>query len=87
MPASLLSTGRTTDGMLCLALGFPALKRCGCTGAGPEKSHRDDEGIDISVMRGEAQRHGTCYPGEEKVQGDLIHVYNLVDGRVKRRWS
>lgn len=37
------------------ALGFPVQKRCGCTGAGPEKGHKNDEVIEASVMRGQQE--------------------------------
>lgn len=62
----LLSAGGTTVGAPCLALGFLLQKRCGCTR--PEESHKGNEVIKESVMRGEAQRDETCYPAEEKVQ-------------------
>lgn len=51
------------------------------------RTREDDQVVKASVMRGEAQRYGTSYPGEEKMQRDLIHVHNPLDGWVKRRWS
>lgn len=37
-----------------------------------------------SICQGEAEREGTIQPGQEKAQGDLIHVYKYLVGGVKK---
>lgn len=46
----------------------------GLTGASPRKGHRDDQGIGASVVRGEMERAERAQLGEQRAQGDLIHV-------------
>lgn len=53
-------------------------------GAAPEKGCKDDEGTGARLMQGQAESAGTFLPEEEKVQGDLTHVYKYLMGEVKK---
>ena len=71
---------RDTLGVLGPVRGSPVQVRHGLARARPVKGHKDDEGTGASVIRREAGRAGTVQPGEEKAQGDLIHVYQYLTG-------
>lgn len=45
----------------------------------PAKGHEGDEGLGASVMKGETESWQRS-AGEEKVQGDLIHMYPYLKG-------
>ena len=72
-PAPLLSTGETQLGcwVQCWA---PQHKRDMGLLESPAKAHKDDEGTGASFVWGKAEGAGTAQPGEEKAQGDLIHL-------------
>ena len=44
----------------------------------PPQGHEDAEGLGAYELCREAERAGTIQPGEEKTQGDLIHVYKYL---------
>lgn len=63
-------------GTVVSSQGVPStgLVWAGLTGASPRKGHRDDQGIGASVVRGETERAEHAQLGEQRAQGDLIHV-------------
>lgn len=39
------------------------------------KGHEDDEGFGACELQGKAEREEIVHPGEQKAQGDLLHIY------------
>jgi len=66
--------------VLHLVLGSSVQERHRHTGVSPVEGHKDGSGIGASDIQGEAERGGTIQSREEKVQGDLIHVYKYLMG-------
>jgi len=47
----------------------PVQERQRAVGEGPEKGHKDDQGVGEPPLRGQAEGAGLIQPGEEKAAG------------------
>lgn len=81
-PSPLLSTGEATPGVLGPVLDSLVQGGHWHTGEGPAKGY-NDEGIEISLLWGTADKSESAQAWEEKAQGDVISVCKYQKGGCK----